>query len=411
MARKDRLNPGVFDIPVDKIRRGYYSAVYFWREKVILESQKYDKRVLMQVFQKKDSVLCGTDEAVAVLKQCIGYYRNHESAFRLFDRYLEKERELRMARWIGDIYKLERSMRVIMDMELELGRLWENKFGDLAVKSLYDGEQVVPWETIMTIEGLPQYFSHLESVYLGILARRTLVATNVSRVVEAAGGKPILFFADRFDHYENQTGDGYAATVGGAYGVATDIMGEWWGKKGMGTTPHALIACFGGDTAEATVAFAKQYPDVSCISLVDFHNDCATTALEVAERFKREGLKLWGVRLDTSENMVDQSLIRNNQLGSEKPTGVNSILVANVRNALDVGGYNDVKIVASGGFNEEKVKAFENQKVPVDAYGVGSSLLKGGNDFTAAIVLVNGEPMAKTGRQFRPNPKLTRVEG
>ena len=156
MARKDRLNPGVFDIPVDKIRRGYYSAVYFWREKVILESQKYDKRVLMQVFQKKDSVLCGTDEAVAVLKQCIGYYRNHESAFGLFDRYLEKEREARMARSAGEYDKLEQLMRVIINMELELGRLWENKFGDLAVKSLYDGEQIVPWETVMTIEGVPQ---------------------------------------------------------------------------------------------------------------------------------------------------------------------------------------------------------------------------------------------------------------
>jgi len=409
MARKDRLNPGVFDIPVDKIRRGYYSAVYFWREKVILESQKYDKRVLMQVFQKKDSVLCGTDEAVAVLKQCIGYYRNHESAFGLFDRYLEKEREARMARSAGEYDKLEQLMRVIINMELELERLWENKFGDLAVKSLYDGEQIVPWETVMTIEGSPQYFSHLESVYLGILARRTLVATNVSRVVEAAGGKPILFFADRFDHYENQTGDGYAATVGGAFGVATDIMGEWWGKKGMGTIPHALIACFGGDTAEATLAFARQYPDVNCISLVDFHNDCPRTALEVAERFKTEGLALYGVRLDTSETMVDESIIRNGQLGQEKPTGVTPTLVRNVRSILDRNGHDAVKIGVSGGFSRDKIDHFEKVKAPVDFYGCGSSLLKGEGDFTADIVIIDGRPCGKKGRQSRYNAKLEPV--
>ena len=297
-----------------------------------------------------------------------------------------------------------------MDLEIELEALWEDKFGELFIHALHDGDRIEPWETVMTIQGLPQHFAHLESVYLGILARRTLVATNVAGVVEAARGKPILFFADRFDHYENQTGDGYAAMLGGAYGVATDMMGEWWGKKGVGTIPHALIACFYGDTAEATIAFAKQYPDVPCISLVDFHNDCVTTALEVADRFRREGLKLWGVRLDTSENMVDQSLIRNKQMGSEKPTGVNPLLVRNVRRALDEHDYQEVKTVVSGGFNRDKIETFEKQSVPVDAYGVGSSLLKGGNDFTADLVIVDGQPVAKTGRWFRPNPKLVRVE-
>lgn len=406
MARKERLNPGIFDIPVHKIRRGYYSAVYFWREKVILESRKHNKRLVMQVFQKKDAVLCGTDEAIAILKQCSGRYRDRERAFKLFDRYLEKEREVRILKAASNYSRMETTMHELFSMELELGQLWENKFEELAVGALYDGERVAPWETVMTIDGLPQHFAHLESVYLGILARRTLVATNVSRVVEAAQGKPILFFADRFDHYENQTGDGYAATVGGAYGVATDVMGEWWGKKGMGTTPHALIACFEGDTTEATLAFARQYPEVPCISLVDFHNDCPKTALEVAERFRAEGLKLYGVRLDTSETMVDESIIRNGQLGQEKPTGVTPVLARNVRSILDRNGHDAVKIGASGGFKLEKIEYFEKVKAPVDFYGCGSSLLKGEYDFTADLVMVDGKPCAKKGRWFRPNQRL-----
>ncbi|MCH7758958.1 quinolinate phosphoribosyl transferase [Patescibacteria group bacterium] len=406
---KNRLPLETFDIPIQKIRRGYYSAVYFWREKQILEKLNHTKQILMQVFQKNKAVICGTDEAIAILKLGSGYYRKPEKAYKLFDRYVENERIIRKLQALRNYKELKLALEEKIQLEIELDNLWENKSTELKINSLYDGEQIDPHETVMTIEGLPQYFAHLESIYLGILARRTLVATNVSRVVEAAQGKPILFFGDRFDHYLNQTGDGYAAMSSGVSGVATNIMGEWWGKKGIGTTPHALIACFNGDTAEATLAFARQYPTVPCISLVDFHNDCVKTSLEVASRFKSEGLALWGVRLDTSGTMVDDSLIRNQQLGIEKPTGVNPILVNNVRLALDQHGYDEVKIVVSGGFNQEKIALFEKQQVPVDAYGVGSSLLKGNYDFTADIVLVDDRPMAKTGRQYNPNSKLTKV--
>ncbi|MDA2936312.1 quinolinate phosphoribosyl transferase [Patescibacteria group bacterium AH-259-L05] len=407
---KKRLPIETFEIPIQKIRRGYYTAVYFWREKQILEELNYAKQVVMQVFQKNDAVLCGTDEAIAVIKRCSGMYKDLKRAYKLFDQYVEQERTIR-ALYVKQNYKrLERALKKRINLEIELDSLWEDRTSELTITSLYDGDRIKPWETVMTLEGLPQYFAHLESVYLGILARRTLLATNVAKVVEAAQGKPVLFFADRFDHYANQTGDGYAATLSGASGVATDVMGEWWGKKGSGTTPHALIACFEGDTTEATVVFARKYPDVPCISLVDFHNDSVTTAVEVADRFKAEGLRLWGVRLDTSSTVVDQSLIRNNQMGAQRPTGVNTILVNNVRKALDDRDHNEVKIVVSGGFNAEKIAVFEKRKVPVDAYGVGSSLLKGNYDFTADIVMVDGKPRAKVGRVYRPNSRLIKVE-
>ena len=45
----------------------------------------------------------------------------------------------------------------------------------------------------------------------------------------------------------------------------------------------------------------------------------------------------------------------------------------------------------------------------MDAYGVGSSLLRGHNDFTADVVLLDGRPVAKVGREYRPNPRLERV--
>ena len=47
--------------------------------------------------------------------------------------------------------------------------------------------------------------------------------------------------------------------------------------------------------------------------------------------------------------------------------------------------------------------------MPVDSYGVGSSLIRGSNDFTADVVLNEGKPAAKVGREYRPNPRLELV--
>ena len=96
-------------------------------------------------------------------------------------------------------------------------------------------------------------------------------------------------------------------------------------------------------------------------------------------------------------------------MGRFTPTGVVPELVWKVRRALDNAGHGRIRIVVSGGFDAERIRAFEAAGVPVDAYGVGSSLLRGGNDFTADVVRVDGRPCAKVGREERPNPRLARV--
>jgi nicotinate phosphoribosyltransferase len=157
---------------------------------------------------------------------------------------------------------------------------------------------------------------------------------------------------------------------------------------------------------KAAVKFADRYHSVMNITvLVDFDNDSVRTALEVAEAL---GPKLWGVRLDTSEQLVDRSLL--DDMGGFDPTGVNPRLVEKVRSALDDAGYGNVKIVASGGFTAQRIREFEAAGVPVDAYGVGSSLIRGQNDFTADVVLLDGHPNAKAGRAYAPNPRLERVQ-
>jgi len=214
-----------------------------------------------------------------------------------------------------------------------------------------------------------------------------------------------MFFPARHDHWLVQTGDGYAAHIAGAIGVSTDAQASWWGSEGVGTVPHALIAAYGGDSVLATRKFADHIdPSVRLVTLVDFENDCVRTALQVADAL---GDRLYGVRIDTSEMLVDRSVIP--QMGRFRPSGVCPQLVWNVRQALDAHGFEKVRIIVSGGFTAEKIQDFERQQVPVDAYGVGSSLFQGRFDFTADVVRRDGKPCAKVGREYQPNPRLELV--
>ena len=349
---RPRLDPAIFNLPVEKMRAGYYSDKYFVRARDILLNDDYSPRVTVQVFGKSEAFLGGIDEAIAILKLCSD-------------------------NWQG-----------------------------MTVRALHDGDAIVPWEVVLEIEGAYADFAHLETLYLGVLARRTRVGTNTRRVVEAAHPKDVMFFPARHDHWLVQTGDGYAAHIAGAIGVSTDAQASWWGSEGVGTVPHGLIAAYGGDTVLAARKFLEHMSDdIRLVSLVDFENDCVGTSLALANTL---GSRLFGVRLDTSEMLVDRSMIP--QMGRVKPTGVTPQLVHNVRDALDAAGHQHVRIIVSGGFTVEKIREFEQLGVPVDSYGVGSSLFQGRFDFTADVVRVDGTPCAKVGREWRENPRLSVVE-
>ncbi|MCP3033114.1 nicotinate phosphoribosyltransferase [Halobacillus sp. A1] len=341
----------------ERVKEGWFSAVYFLKTKEIVENHLEDNIVTMQFFQKDHGVLCGSDEAIALIHE----FSDHPE--------------------------------------------------ELEIHSLKDGDKIEPYETVLTITGPYQYFGYLEGIIDGILARRTSVATNVYNVVKAARAsgkqKPIIFMGDRDDHFTQQAGDGYSAFIGGSTAQATQAMNEWWGKQGMGTMPHALIQMFRGDVVAASKAYQSQYPNDSLMALVDYNNDVITDSLKVAREF---GDELKGVRLDTSRNLVDKYFLRNQHLmGTFDPRGVNPELVFALRRALDEEGFTHVKIVVSGGFTEDRIRSFEKLGVPVDMYGVGGSLLKIGIGFTGDNVIMNGDHEAKEGRRYKPNPRLEKV--
>jgi len=377
------------------IKFGSYTDEYFNNTKRILEWDHHRPIVRIQIFQKNNNAcLCGIDESIHIMKQILN-----------------------------------------------------TSFEKLTIRSLRDGDIINAWETVMLIEGDYSLFAHLETVYLGTLARGTKVATNVYRCVKAAKGKPILFFPARFDSYTVQPKDGYSYSVGREAaglplcgGVSTDAQGWWWGEKGIGTMPHGLIAAYGGDTVTATLKFCQFIdPMVKRVVLVDFDNDSVKTSLDVAnamwlkyQETRDPRYKLFGVRLDTSGTMVDKSVLDSiDDEGTFVPhnlheiTGVNPQLVKNVFLALrnrsldfKVGSvgrqfFSDIKIVVSGGFTPEKISKFERLDLPVYAYGVGSSMFDGKFDFTADIVqrsLGMWINCAKKGRKYNFNTiRLKRV--
>ncbi|HEV7499186.1 MAG TPA: nicotinate phosphoribosyltransferase [Vicinamibacteria bacterium] len=444
-----RLPPSVFKLDIERMRRGWYSDKYFINIAATLAelaAQGYrfggvapdlsdldvdlgqldvgSIEVEMQWFPRRQPscVVVGVDKAVAMLRECTGYF--------------------------------------------DAGGRFVNTFEQMEVWAVHDGSEapydgnVLHVAPVLRVKGRYRDFAILETPTLGALTRGSRVATNVYEVLKAARGKQILFFPARFDAHEVQAADGYAYQVAVqlfnqnfgkslSASVSTDAQGDWWGGAGGGTVSHSAIACFLGDTGEATMAFAATRPaDIPRIALVDFRNDCVgTSRVVIRTMFARylaltkEGrleearkFKLYGVRPDTSANMRDESVppLGDNRLDY----GVNPRLVFAMREAIDrewmdwdLSGDDralaerycrDVKIAVSGGFGPPKIKQFEDLGVPADIYGVGSWLLSScdehgtNNDYTADVVRVRIEgrwyDLAKTGRKAADNLMLERVQ-
>jgi nicotinate phosphoribosyltransferase len=439
-----RLTNETFKLDIERMRRGWYSDKYFeniGHMLAVLASEKYtyaghhhnlpphvsaeliavgDIEVEMQWFTRRvgNTIVVGVDKSLEMLRYCTGY-------------------------WADDSF-VDTSNRL---------EVWAVHDGSV-VKS--DGNPLNV-EPVIKVRGRYRDFALLETPTLGVLTRSSRVATNVYETLMAARGKPVLFFPARFDLHEVQAADGYAYNIAikrfntdysheiGSF-VSTDAQGDWWGGAGGGTVAHAAIASFLGDTAEVMMQFARVLsPRIPRIALVDFNNDSVRDSLLVMEamfaRYRElcdqgdetEAAKylLYGVRLDTSASLRDVSV---EPLGDPAlDLGVTPRLVFNVRHALDSAWESwglpaawreaaqeycrNVKIVVSGGFNPERIRKFEKLGVPVDIYGVGSSLFNNNSgtvtDFTADVVRVkvHGEwiDMAKVGRRPLDNPNLERV--
>ncbi len=222
----------------------------------------------------------------------------------------------------------------------------------VTVYSMPEGTVFRPLQPLMLIEGPYCEFAVYETAILGALRHETSIATKAARIRLAAGDKTVLFFGLRSLHPALAPMADRAAYIGGVDGVSGSLSEQFIGIKPQGTMPHALIIVF-GDPAKAWKAFDESVEEnVPRIALVDTFYDERYEALLAA---KTLGEKLYGVRLDTPSSR----------------RGNFRRIVEEVRWTLDLHGYHNVKILVSGGLDEENIRMLRDI---VDGFGVGTSI-------------------------------------
>jgi nicotinate phosphoribosyltransferase len=250
--------PGIRRAPSREILSGDASDVYFSRADEVLSKESLDPVVVMEVFGRRDAVLCGIDESKVLL---------------------------------ADVLKAN------------------GHAADTEIEALSDGDLVSPKEVVMRIRARYRAFGLFETSILGIMAQSTGWATAARECVEAAAPEPVISFGARHVHPEVSDTLDYAAIIGGCVGASTPAGARLAGLAPTGTMPHSLVLIF-GDTVQAAEAFDRHMPpDVPRIVLVDTFHDEAEEALRVAHAL---GDRLYGVRLDTPQERgrVTPDLVR-----------------------------------------------------------------------------------------------------
>jgi nicotinate phosphoribosyltransferase len=167
---------------------------------------------------------------------------------------------------------------------------------EVTVEALNDGDAIGPKEVVLRIAARYRAFGLYETAILGMLAQSTGWATAAREVVEAAAPQPVISFGARHVHPDITDVLDYAAIVGGCVGASTPAGARLAGLAPTGTMPHSLVLIF-GDTVAAAQAFDRDLePDVPRIVLVDTFKDEAEETLRVAHAL---GDRLYGIRLDT----------------------------------------------------------------------------------------------------------------
>lgn len=246
------------------------------------------------------------------------------------------------------------------------------------VYALPEGTIFYRKEPVMIIEGRYSDFAVYETAVLGALRFATTIATKAARIRAAARDRVVLYFGLRALHPAVAPAADRAALIGGVDGVSGLASQKYLGVEPRGTMPHALIIVF-GDQKEAWRWYSKLYGDT--IALVDTFYDERVESLMAAEAL---GPKLIGVRLDTPSSR----------------RGKMREIVEEVRWALNLAGRGDVKIIVSGGIDEEQILQLRDV---VDGFGVGTAISAAPNiDLSMDIVEINRgqgwEPISKRGK-------------
>jgi nicotinate phosphoribosyltransferase len=233
-----------------------------------------------------------------------------------------------------------------------------------------EGELYFPGSPLFTVRGTFAEAVVLETLVLSILNHDSAIVSAGARMVSAANGRPIIEMGGRRTHEEAAVASARAAYLAGFATTSNLEAGRRYGIPTAGTCAHAFTLLH--DSEHAAFTAQVQALGVETTLLVDTYDITAgiQTAIDVA------GPSLGAIRIDSGDV---------------------GVLARQARAQLDGLGARNTRIVVSGDLDEYAIAALRAE--PVDAYGVGTSLVTGSGSPTAGMVYklveVEGRPVAK----------------
>jgi len=226
----------------------------------------------------------------------------------------------------------------------------------------------------------------VETRIINLLHFESLIASKAARMVLAAPERLLIDFGLRRAHgVEAGLLAARASYIAGFAGTATVPADPLYGVPIFGTMAHSFIQAH-RDEAEAFEDFARARPE-GVVLLIDTYNteDGARKVVALAPKLAADGIAVRAVRLDSGD-LADHA--------------------RKVRAILDAGGCSDIKIFASGGLDEDALRAFAKTGAPIDGYGIGTSLTTS-SDVPALDCAYKLQEFAGTPRRKKSEGKAT----
>jgi nicotinate phosphoribosyltransferase len=240
--------------------------------------------------------------------------------------------------------------------ETTLRYLSEYRFGG-NVWGYAEGDCYFPGSPILVVEGTFAEAVVLETVVLSILNHDCAIASAASRMVTAAGGRPLIEMGSRRTHEGAAVAAARAAYVAGFTATSNLAARRLYGIPTTGTSAHAFTLVHDSERDAFQAQVSSLGADTTL--LVDTYDvaRAVRTAVSVA------GPALGAVRIDSGDLAG---------------------LARSVRAELDALGAGQTHIIVTGDLDEYSIAALA--AAPVDGYGVGTSLVTGSGAPTAALV-------------------------
>jgi nicotinate phosphoribosyltransferase len=286
------------------------------------------------------------------------------AVFEFFVRKLPARRGFLMAAGLAQVVEFLETVRFGAD-ELDwirrTGRFGNDLVGYLEgfrftgdLHALPEGTVFYPDEPALRITAPLPEAQLLETRIINLLHFQTLIASKAARLVLAAAGRTLVDFGLRRAHgAEAGVLAARAAYIAGFAGTATVAAHCLHGIPVFGTMAHSFIQAH-DDELRAFENFARSRPE-NLVLLIDTYDieAGAQKVVALAPRLRAAGVEVRGVRIDSGDLAAH---------------------ARNVRQILDAGGLAEVRILVSGGIEEDGLARLVGEGVPIDGFGVGTSL-------------------------------------